>query len=107
MTDLLRGLARGAAAGAAGTTALNAATYLDMSVRGRATSSAPQDVVETAAYKVGVDIPGEGNTRDNRLAGLGPLSGIVVGVGVGAIAGAHQRFARPPRAVRCRDPSPL
>lgn len=86
-SDLLRGLARGAAAGAAGTTALNAATYVDMTVRGRSTSSAPEDVVEKSAEKAGVTIPGEGGTRDNRLAGLGPLSGTAVGVAVGALAG--------------------
>ena len=85
---LFRGLVRGAAAEAAGTTGLNAATYLDMAVRGRGSSSAPQDIIEKTAGKVGVDIPGEGEARDNRLAGLGPLSGITVGVVVGAIAGA-------------------
>ena len=35
-------LLRGAAAGAAGSTALNAVTYLDMVVRGRGTSSTPE-----------------------------------------------------------------
>lgn len=88
MNVVLRGLGRGAAAGAAGTTALNAATYVDMAVRGRGTSSAPEDVVEKTAHKAGLDIPGAGNTRDNRLSGLGPLSGIAVGTAVGAIAGA-------------------
>jgi hypothetical protein len=47
------GLWRGAAAGAAGTTALNAATYLDMAMRGRSTSSAPQDLVKAAADRAG------------------------------------------------------
>jgi hypothetical protein len=77
----------GAAAGAAGTTALNAATYLDMAVRGRGSSSAPQDLVEAAADRAGVTIPGQGDERDNRLAGLGPLSGTGVGVAAGAVAG--------------------
>jgi hypothetical protein len=81
------GLLRGAVAGAAGTTALNAATYVDMAVRGRASSSAPQDLVEAAADRADVQIPGQGDERDNRLAGLGPLSGIGVGVAVGAVAG--------------------
>jgi hypothetical protein len=81
------GLLRGAVAGAAGTTALNAATYLDMAVRGRASSSAPQDLVEAVAGRADVEIPGKGDERDNRLAGLGPLSGIGVGVAVGAAAG--------------------
>ena len=84
---LIRGMAAGAAAGAAGTTALDAVTYLDMAVRGRDASSAPQDAVTTLADKAGADIPGEGETRENRVAGLGPLMGIVTGVGVGTVAG--------------------
>lgn len=81
------GLLRGAAAGAAGTTVLNAVTYLDMAVRGRPTSSTPEQLVETTGEKVGVSVPGDDDTRENRLQGLGPLSGIGVGVVVGAGAG--------------------
>jgi hypothetical protein len=40
----------GAAAGAAGTTALNTVTYLDMAVRGRPTSSTPEDIVEARCW---------------------------------------------------------
>ncbi|MGI8900330.1 MAG: hypothetical protein ACR2HA_05280 [Nocardioides sp.] len=36
-----RSVLAGVAAGAAGTTALNAVTYLDMAIRGRGTSSTP------------------------------------------------------------------
>jgi len=32
-------------------------------------------------------VPGQGETRDNRVAGLGSLSGIVTGVGIGAVFG--------------------
>jgi hypothetical protein len=78
---------RGAAAGAAGTTALNAVTYLDMAVRGRPSSSTPEDTVETLAAKVHVVVPGEGQQRQNRLHGLGPLTGLVAGVGVGVLVG--------------------
>ena len=78
---------RGAAAGAAGSTALNAVTYLDMAVRGRGTSSTPEDTVEKLAEKAHLSIPGEGETRDNRVQGLGPLTGLVAGVGVGVLAG--------------------
>ncbi|MGI8760235.1 MAG: hypothetical protein ACR2LF_02825 [Jatrophihabitantaceae bacterium] len=80
-------LLRGAAAGAAGTTALNAVTYLDMAVRARPASSTPQQAVATIAEKSGIEIPGDGETRDNRLEGLGPLSGIATGVGIGVAAG--------------------
>ena len=78
---------RGAAAGAAGTTALNAVTYLDMTVRGRPTSSTPEQTVEKLAEKAHVPIPGEGDTRQNRIQGLGPITGLAAGVGVGAVVG--------------------
>jgi hypothetical protein len=85
------GFARGALAGAAGTTALNAATYADMAVRGRGTSSAPQDLVEAVAGKANFSIPGPGEQHDNRVAGLGPLAGTAVGVAVGAVGGVLHR----------------
>ena len=40
---------RGAAAGAAGSTALNAVTYLDMAGRGRGSSSTPEQTVQALA----------------------------------------------------------
>ncbi|MGI8529755.1 MAG: hypothetical protein ACR2KO_09780 [Geodermatophilaceae bacterium] len=83
----LRSILSGAAAGAAGTTALNAVTYLDVAVRARPASSTPEDTVERLADKAHLQIPGQGEDRANRLAGLGPLSGIVTGVGVGALLG--------------------
>src|SRR3954451_3347204 len=78
---------RGAAAGAAATTALNAVTYLDMAVRGRGGSSTPEQTVEELAEWAHVGIPGEGETRQHRVQGLAPLSGLVAGVGVGVLAG--------------------
>ncbi len=87
MTSLLRGLLVGAAAGAAGTTALNAATYLDMVLRARPASSTPEKSVEKLAEAVGVPIPGDDEQRSARVAGLGPMLGIATGVGVGALVG--------------------
>jgi hypothetical protein len=78
---------RGAAAGAAGTTALNAVTYLDMVGRGRGTSSTPEQTVEALAEKAHVQIPGDEEKRSNRVQGLGPLTGIVAGIGVGVLGG--------------------
>ena len=78
---------RGAAAGAAGTTALNAVTYLDMTVRGRGTSSTPEQTVEKLAGIAHVSIPGQGEVRENRLQGLAPLTGLAAGTGVGVLAG--------------------
>jgi hypothetical protein len=88
------GLLDGVAAGAAGTTALNAATYVDMAVRGRPASETPQQLVNAVAGKAGVDVPGRGQERDNRLSGLGPLAGDAVGVAVGAVAGVLHRALR-------------
>jgi hypothetical protein len=78
---------RGAAAGAAGSTALNAVTYLDMVARGRGTSSTPEQTVEALAQKAHVPIPGDEQTRSNRVQGLGPMTGLVAGVGVGVAVG--------------------
>ncbi|WP_236833617.1 hypothetical protein, partial [Blastococcus sp. MG754427] len=78
---------RGAAAGAAGTTALNAVTYLDMVARGRGSSSTPEQTVEKLAAAAHVPIPGDEQTRQNRVQGLGPMTGLVAGVGVGVVGG--------------------
>jgi hypothetical protein len=80
-------IGRGLAAGAAGTTALNAATYLDLALRARPASSTPQRAVDVLARRANQSIPGSGDERNNRLEGLGALSGIAVGVGIGAAAG--------------------
>ena len=87
MAALIRALLAGAAAGAAGTTALNGMTYLDIAVRGRPSSSTPEDSVDRVAEVAGLDIPGDGEARQNRLSGLGALTGLVTGVSVGALAG--------------------
>lgn len=84
---MISALLRGAAAGAAGTTALNAATFVDMAVRARPSSSTPQQTVETIAERAGYPIPGEGEERQNRLAGLGSLGGIATGIAIGSVAG--------------------
>lgn len=81
-------IARGAAAGAAGTCALNAATYADMAVRGRPGSNTPNETVARLTDRAGVTVPGDDEHRSNRLSGLGALSGIAVGVGIGAMLGA-------------------
>jgi len=90
---------RGAAAGAAGTTALNAVTYLDMAVRGRGSSSTPEDTVGKLAATAHVSIPGDDVTRENRKQGLGPLMGLMAGIGVGVLGGLARasgyRSARP------------
>jgi hypothetical protein len=93
---MLRQMIKGAAAGAAGTTALNAVTYLDMAVRGRPTSSTPEDTVEKLLRSASIEVPGDGDTRANRVAGLGPLLGLAAGVAVGAAYGAVTSFTGKP-----------
>jgi drug/metabolite transporter (DMT)-like permease len=85
---MFRTVMRGLAAGAAGTTALNAATYADMAVRGRPTSSIPERSVEKFASDAGVEIPGDGEARQNRVSGIGALLGIGTGLSAGLAASA-------------------
>lgn len=84
---MFKRLLLGAAAGAAGTTALNAVTYADMMWRARPASSTPEEVVKRLADAADFDVPGDGDQRDNRMSALGALSGIASGVGVGMAYG--------------------
>jgi len=56
---MLENLAKGAMAGLARTSALNAAGYGDMALRGGAASSAPARVVEELAKRGGRAVPGD------------------------------------------------
>ncbi|HEU0090066.1 MAG TPA: hypothetical protein VFQ77_20845 [Pseudonocardiaceae bacterium] len=87
---MFRQLLIGAAAGAVGTTAINAVTYLDMVVRGRPASKTPELTVQHLTARIGVEVPGAPEQRPARLSALGALLGIGAGVGVGALYG----FAR-------------
>jgi uncharacterized membrane protein len=87
VSSIWSGLVRGGAAGAAGTTALNATTYLDMAVRARRESEAPQQLVAALADAAGVAVPGGRKERRRRLSALGPLSGTLTGVALGGVAG--------------------
>jgi hypothetical protein len=77
-----------AAAGAAGSTALDAVTHLDMTVRGRGTSCTPEQTAEALAARTHVPIPATRSTgrtgcrpgvddrpgrRDRRRTGVGLL----------------------------------
>lgn len=85
---LLAGGFRGAMAGALGTTALNTVTYADMVLRGRPPSTAPEETVRKALEAMGLEVPGDGQTRQHRLSGLGALGGLLTGSGLGALLGA-------------------
>jgi hypothetical protein len=87
---MTRHLLRGAVAGAIGTLVLNALTYLDVLVRGRAPSQVPDRVAARMAGAAGTDLrrPGEGPAAAaHRRTGLGALLGYATGLGVGAVFG--------------------
>jgi hypothetical protein len=89
---MFRALIIGAAAGAVGTVALNAATYADMTIRGRPASTTPAQVAGALADRAGLDLSaGQGEAAkeqtENRKSGLGALFGYGTGVGVGAAYG--------------------
>src|SRR5215472_9714034 len=99
ISGLWPGLLSGAAAGAAGTTALDVITYLDIAVRGRPTSTTPERTVEAMARLFGLTVPGSGDTLANRLVGLGALTGYAAGIGMGLILGLAYALGWRPRLV--------
>jgi hypothetical protein len=100
LTRAWPGLWAGAAAGAAGTTALNVITYLDMVVRGRPASTTPEKTVEALAALFHLTVPGAGDIQANRISGLGALTGYAAGIGIGVIFGlAYSLGWRPGRLV--------
>lgn len=78
-------IATGAVAGAAGTLALDATTYLDMALRGRPASSTPEQTVARIAGLLGMPLPEAGERRSSRLAAVGALLGIGAGVSTGVV----------------------
>ncbi|MFD6061989.1 hypothetical protein [Rhodococcus wratislaviensis] len=81
----------GIVAGAAGTTMLDAVTYLDMAIRGRPASTVPEKTVESVASALGVAIPGRGDALAARRSAFGALGGIAVGTGLGVAAALTRR----------------
>jgi hypothetical protein len=90
-----RGAARGAVAGAAATTALNAVTFLDMAVRGRPASTTPEETVRRGAELLGLRVAGAEERQRARLTGLGALLGSAAGVGAGMALGVAAESGRP------------
>jgi hypothetical protein len=81
-----RRLIAGLLAGASGTAALNAVTYADMALRGRAGSDVPEQLVDRIAGATGLEL-GDDETASNRRQGLAALLGFGVGLGTGAAYG--------------------
>lgn len=85
--DVVRGLV----AGAAGTTALNAVAYLDMTLRGRPASSTPEETIRAIEDMTDLSLSASGPDSEaarNRRSGLAALLGIATGLAMGAGYGA-------------------
>src|SRR3954452_13420590 len=87
-------LTHGLAAGAVGTTLLNAATYLDMTITARGSSSVPEQDVEKLARRLGVSLGDDEETVANRKSALGALMGMLTGIAVGGVYGLIRPWAR-------------
>ncbi|MFJ8630000.1 hypothetical protein [Streptomyces sp. NPDC093568] len=91
----------GAAAGAAGATALDVVSYGDMVLRGRPASSTPETTVRKLAQTLHLRIPGEGRAQESRVEALGALTGLAAGIGMGAVLGlGHVAGWRPTRSTQ-------
>src|SRR3954453_19928071 len=87
-------LAAGLAAGAVGTTLLNAVTYLDMAVRGRPPGPVPDDAVDRMAERAGLSLGGDEETASARRSAIGALMGFLTGASAGAVFGLARPLAR-------------
>lgn len=89
---MLSSTLRGMVAGAAGTVALDLATYADMALRGRSSSSAPSKMVDKVTRQLHLPLSPQGvgaqdETTQNRESGLGALLGYINGLGTGILYG--------------------
>ena len=89
---------RGLAAGAAGPTALNLASYLDMTIRARPASDTAAATASGRAGMVRIDL-GDGTTGEIRSNGHGSVLGIATGITVGLAYALLPGTRRPPLAV--------
>jgi hypothetical protein len=99
MTPVRSTIATGAVAGAVGTLALNATTYLDMALRGRPASSTPTQTVERITALLGLPLPEDAQRRSARLAAVGALLGMGAGVSTGVVLALLRSVAGPRGAV--------
>jgi hypothetical protein len=98
---MLRQLLIGAAAGAAGTAALNIVTNCDMALRGRPASQMPAQLAKDLSERAGISLvsapsedPEDNKAKkaraeeiENRSSGLGALMGYATGLGLGVLFG--------------------
>jgi hypothetical protein len=91
----------GMIAGATGTLALEAATYGDMLLRGRAPSSIPAEAAAKLAGRTGVSLGRDPARMGHRHEALGALLGYATGIGIGVAYALIEPASRhaPQRAV--------
>jgi hypothetical protein len=78
----MKRVTRAVLAGAAGTVALEAASYLDMAVRGRAASETPERIVAEVERRAGAtELASSEPTQVHRRSGIGALLGYATGIG--------------------------
>lgn len=87
MSRLLAGVVAGALAGAAGATALGAASQVSVLLGARPAGPDPKATADAVADVSGTDVPGDGADAPKRSDAAGQLAGLGVGVGLGAVAG--------------------
>jgi hypothetical protein len=83
-------LRRGLVAGAAGTTAIEVATYLDMALRDRPSSTLPKRAAGEIARRAGLEL------TENRAAASGALLGYADGLFAGVVYGLLRSVAPVP-----------
>src|SRR5690242_17268455 len=89
-------IVRGAIAGAAGTVALDVATYADMALRGRPPSEVPDKVVKRTAEEAHLPLTSDDDTTKNRRSGLSAIMGYATGVAGGIAYALWRRGRREP-----------
>lgn len=86
MAKKWNGITAGLLAGAAGATAKNAISYLDQGVAGNSPTTSPTAATVSDTAAATIDKVG-GRVDGSRASALGPLGGLGIGLGVGAVAG--------------------
>jgi hypothetical protein len=102
MTSISRNLVRGALAGAAGTTALNTGTFVDMALRARPASSTPEQTAERGVELVSLSLSDDEEQKQARGSGLGSRLGSLAGVGAASRSVAYALSPVDPAAPSAR-----
>ena len=100
IVNMFSNIFRGLCAGAAGSTALNITTYIDMLLTGRSASSTPEETVRRLAAKLHCEYFSKSDEESDaslnaRRSALGVLLGYANGIGVAVLAAEWRRRRQP------------